>query len=106
MCESRPGSHSVFSNIRARESDGNRLSRCSSNQMHVQAMQHLAFSLFTAKIYSRSVHSCRHVGAPTCGRSHADACTICCMQPAESSHPTRVAFTEGPIRSVVSLTVL
>ena len=63
MCESRPGSHSVFSNILAEESDRNRLSRCSSNQMHVQAMQHLVFSLFTAKIYSRSVHSCRHVGA-------------------------------------------
>src|SRR5205823_11680788 len=63
MCESRPGSHSVFSNILAEESDHNRLSSCSSNQMHVQAMQHLAFSLFTAKIYSRSVHSCRHVGA-------------------------------------------
>src|SRR5207248_794703 len=48
MCESRPGSHSIFSNIRARESDGHRLSRCNSNQMHAQAIQHLAFSLFTA----------------------------------------------------------
>ena len=62
MFESQLGSHSVFSNILAEESDRNRLSRCSSNQMHVQAMQHLVFSLFTAKIYSRSVHSCRHAG--------------------------------------------
>src|SRR5438874_5944379 len=47
----------------AEESDHNRLSSCSSNQMQVQAMQHLEFSLFTAKIYSRSVHSCRHARA-------------------------------------------
>ena len=51
MCESRPGSHSVFSNIHGPESDGNRLSRCNSNQMHVQPTPHLFLALFTAKIY-------------------------------------------------------
>jgi PEP-CTERM motif len=51
MCESRPGSHSVFSNIRAPESDGNPLSSRNSNQMHVQPIPHLFFALFTAKIY-------------------------------------------------------
>src|SRR5207248_8182548 len=51
MCESRPGSHSVFSNMRAPESDGHRLSACNSNQMHVQPTPHLFLALFTAKIY-------------------------------------------------------
>ena len=51
MCESRPGSHSVFSNIETPESDGHRLSRCNSNQMHVQPTPHLFLALFTAKIY-------------------------------------------------------
>src|SRR5438067_6345029 len=53
MCESRPGSHSIFSNIRAPESDGQRLSACNSNQMQVQRTSHLLFGLFTAKFYSR-----------------------------------------------------
>ena len=43
-------SHSMFSNIRAPESDDNRLSRLNSNQMHVQPIPHLFFALFTAKI--------------------------------------------------------
>src|SRR5690348_10752598 len=51
MCESRPGSRSVLSNIGARESDGHRLSTCNSNQMHVQPTPHLFLALFTAKIY-------------------------------------------------------
>ena len=47
-------SRSVFSNIGARENDGNRLSRCNCNQMHVQAMQHLAFSLLLRNLIART----------------------------------------------------
>src|SRR5438270_10190598 len=36
MFESQLGSQSIFSNMRALESDGHRLSRCSSNQMQVR----------------------------------------------------------------------
>src|SRR5438874_6650643 len=50
MCESRPGSQSIFSNIRAPESDGHRLSACNSNQIHVQRTSRLPFALFTSKI--------------------------------------------------------
>ena len=35
---------------RSRESDGNRLSACNFNQMHVQRTSHLLSALFTAKI--------------------------------------------------------
>jgi hypothetical protein len=43
-------SHSVFSNIDAPESDGNRLSWRNFNEMYVQRIPHLFFALFTAKI--------------------------------------------------------
>src|SRR5205823_8624659 len=56
MCESRPESHSVFSNIRAPESDGNQVSAWNSNQMHVQRTSHLRSGLFTAKFYCRTVY--------------------------------------------------
>src|SRR5207248_2445322 len=50
MCESRPGSHSIFSNIQGPESDRNRLSWRNFNEMYVQPIPHLFFALFTAKI--------------------------------------------------------
>src|SRR5207248_9980084 len=50
MCESRPGNHSIFSNIQGPESDRNRLSWRNFNEMYVQAIPHLFFALFTAKI--------------------------------------------------------
>jgi hypothetical protein len=44
-------SHSVFSNMRSPESDGNPLNSRNSNQIHVQPTPHLFLALFTAKIY-------------------------------------------------------
>ena len=52
--QSRPNLRSIGASprpYRAPESDGHRLSRCNSNQMHVQPIPHLFFALFTAKIY-------------------------------------------------------
>src|SRR5437763_11777788 len=52
--QSRPNLRSIGASprpYRAPESDGHRLSRCNSNQMHVQPTPHLFLALFTAKIY-------------------------------------------------------
>src|SRR5881227_1726399 len=60
--QSRPNLRSIGASprpYRAPESDGHRLSRCNSNQMHVQRTSHLLFALFTAKFNSRTVHSWR-----------------------------------------------
>src|SRR5690348_18234769 len=91
MCESQPGSRSVFSNIRAWESDGNPLSRRDSNQMHVQPIPHLFFALFTAKIYQllTLLTAGQFTAHDVLRRLHADACTICCMQPPNPGCPGR-----------------
>ena len=74
MCESRPGSQSIFSNMRALESDGHRLSHCSSNQMQVRESGICCSLYLPPKFTSRTVHSRRHAAALSCRRLRF-ACT-------------------------------
>jgi hypothetical protein len=55
MFETRPGRHSIFSNIDAPETDSNRLSRSGLNKIHGAIIAHLQLAYLTAKFNTRTV---------------------------------------------------